>query len=183
MSPAAIATGASQSRDVVRGVRDLGVEPLAMVDSSATVPERARQLLLTAQAGDAVACAIPLPALDAELDRLGCPPALKRAIPLIKTASVAGLAAGRRWPRVGRLTTDALAAYFVCALGAHARVRDPLWRWTAAAGMLGLTLTARRSFVVEEPESEPRDATIDLRDKSADDAATPARTAPSQPSV
>ena len=109
-------------------------------------PEQAAALLLAIQAGDAVACGIPLPIIQRDLERLGCSPALQRAIPVLKAASAVGLLAGRKDPRLGRLTTDALMAYFVCALGAHARVRDPLWRWAAATGMLGLTLVARRAF-------------------------------------
>lgn len=112
--------------------------------------EHARRLLTAVQAGDAVACAIPLAIIRNDLDRLGCPPALQRTIPVVKAASVVGLLAGRRVPRLGRLTTDALVVYFVCALAAHGRVRDPAWRWAAATGMLGLTLVARRAYA--EPE-------------------------------
>ena len=114
-------------------------------------PEQAAALLLAIQAGDAVACGIPLPIIQRDLERLGCSPRLQRTIPVLKAASAVGLLAGRKDPRLGRLTTDALVAYFVCALGAHARVRDPLWRWAAATGMLGLTLVARRAFR-EDPE-------------------------------
>lgn len=123
-------------------------------------PEQASQVLVAVQAADAVACAIPLEVIRRDLERLGCPPWLQRTIPLVKGASVIGLLAGRRDARLGRLTTDALAAYFLCALGAHARVRDPAWRWAAAAGMLGLTLVARRTFaptdVIDlEPAAQP----------------------------
>jgi len=109
-------------------------------------PAQASRLLLAVQASDTVACAIPLRLIREDLERLGCPPWLQRTIPVVKGASVVGLLAGRRDARLGRLTTDALVAYFLCALGAHARVRDPAWRWAAAAGMLGLTLVARRAY-------------------------------------
>lgn len=102
--------------------------------------------LTAIQAGDAIACAIPLGVIRRDLDRLGCPPALQRAIPVVKAASVAGLLLGRRDPRLGRLTTAALLAYFACAVGAHARVRDPAWRYAAAVAMGGLTAVARRTY-------------------------------------
>ena len=103
-------------------------------------------VLTAVQVADAVACAIPLPVLREALDHVGCPPALQRAIPVVKAASVVGLVAGRRNPRLGRLTTTALLAYFACALGAHARVRDPAPQYAAAVGMAALTVAARRTF-------------------------------------
>jgi len=115
----------------------------ALLRADSELPVRT---LVAIQAADAIACAIPLPALKDALDHVGCPPVLQRAIPVIKAASVAGLLAGRRDARVGRLTTSALLAYFACALGAHARVRDPAPNYVAALGMAGLTLAARRAF-------------------------------------
>lgn len=133
------------------------------VDALPVSPQQASRLLLAVQATDAVACAIPLEAIRADLERLGCPPWLQHTIPVVKGASVVGLLAGRRHPRLGRLTTDALVAYFVCALGAHARVRDPAWRWAAAAGMLGLTLVARQAYAERGREPEVIDLTGDTR--------------------
>ncbi|HEU5082309.1 MAG TPA: DoxX family protein [Acidimicrobiales bacterium] len=124
-------------------------------------PQQASGLLLAVQATDAVACAIPLEVIRQDLERLGCPPWLQRTIPVVKGASVVGLLVGRRHPRLGRLTTDALVAYFLCALGAHARVRDPAWRWAAAAGMLGLTIVARQAYAERGPEPEVIDLTGD----------------------
>ena len=103
-------------------------------------------MLLFIQAIDSVAYAIPLAVIRRDLARLGCPPGLQRAIPLVKAASVAGLVAGRREGRLGRLTTSALLGYFGCALAAHARVRDPAWRYAAATGMGALVLVSRRSY-------------------------------------
>ena len=141
-------------------------------------PAQASRLLLAIQATDAVACAIPLPAIRDDLDRLGCPPWLQRTIPVVKGASVVGLLAGRRDPRLGRLTGDALVAYFVCALAAHGRVKDPAWRWAAAAGMLGLTLVARRAYVEEEvidltADEEPIDLTVPPAEAEAVTAGRP----------
>jgi hypothetical protein len=144
--------------------------------------EHARRLLLAVQVGDAVACAIPLAIIRRDLTRLGCPPALQRAIPVVKAASAVGLVAGRRDPRIGRLTTDALVAYFVCALAAHGRVRDPAWRWAAATGMLGLTVVARRSYtdpeVIDLVDDQPE---IDLTAPEAQpDASAPVETPSAQ---
>ena len=115
----------------------------ALLRSDSDLPVRTLTLI---QAADAVACAIPLAPLQEALEHVGCPPALQRAIPVIKAASVVGLLAGRRDARLGRLTTTALLAYFACALGAHARVHDPAPQYAAAAAMAGLTLVARRRF-------------------------------------
>ncbi len=86
-----------------------------------SVTTAAGHLLLAVQVGDAVACAIPLPIIRRELDRLGCPPAVRRALPVVKAASVVGLLAGSARPQVGRITAMALLGYFACAIGAHAR--------------------------------------------------------------
>jgi len=106
----------------------------------------AARMLLLIQAVDSVACAIPLAVIREDLDRLGCSPTVQRAIPAVKAASVAGLVAGRRRDRLGRLTTTALLGYFACAIAAHARVRDPAWRYAAATGMGALVLVSRRSY-------------------------------------
>ena len=150
--------------------------------STGAPAEHARRLLLAVQVGDAVACAIPLTIIRNDLTRLGCPPALQRAIPVVKAASAVGLVAGRRNPRIGRLTTDALVGYFVCALAAHGRVRDPAWRWAAASGMLGLTLVARRSYtdpeVIDLVDDQPE---IDLTAPGArPDEAAPVETPSAQ---
>jgi hypothetical protein len=140
--------------------------------------DQAARLLLAIQAGDAVACAIPLPVTRDELERLGCPPWMQRTIPVVKGASVVGLLAGRRRPGLGRVTTDALVAYFVCALAAHGLVRDPAWRWGAAAGMLGLTLVARRAYrdepVIDLTTEDADDEVIDLTASPAPEAAVTA---------
>ena len=147
-------------------------------------PAQASRLLLAVQAGDAVACAIPLPAIRDDLDRLGCPRWMQRTIPVLKGASAVGLLAGRRDPRLGRLTTDALVAYFLCALAAHARVRDPAWRWAAATGMLGLTLVARRAYARPEViDLVPDEEVIDLTPEAggAEEPAAATVVAPSTP--
>ncbi len=157
-----------------------------ITDALPVSPAQAARVLLAVQASDTVACAIPLQAIQDDLTRLGCPPWLQRTIPVLKGASVAGLLVGRRHPRLGRLTTDALVAYFVCALGAHARVRDPAWRWAAAAGMLGLAVVARRAYGEGAAEPDVIDLTADTRPLErttppADDEAGTHEPAPVEP--
>ncbi|OBK43317.1 DoxX family protein [Mycobacterium kubicae] len=76
------------------------------------------------QAGDAVACAIPLPPIAELLDDLGVPESVRPVMPIAKAASAVGLAAVTRFPGLARLTTAMLTLYFVLAVGAHLRVRD-----------------------------------------------------------
>ena len=78
--------------------------------------------LATVQAGDAVFNAVPSQWLTDDLDRLRIPGPMRRIFPIVKGVSAAGLLAGLRWPRLGRLTSAALVVYFTLALGAHARV-------------------------------------------------------------
>jgi hypothetical protein len=103
------------------------------------------------QVGDAVACAT-LDVVRRELERLGCPPAVRRLLPVIKVASGAGLLLGRRWPRLGHATGGALAAYFACAIGFHVRARDPWWRSAPAAALLGFSLAIALRGAGEEPQ-------------------------------
>lgn len=103
-------------------------------------------VLAAIQAGDAIACAIPLAAVERDLDRLGCPPAMRRAIPLVKAASAAGLIVGHKVPSVGRLTIVMLVIYFALAIGAHARLRDEAWRYAAAVGMMALVLRSAPAY-------------------------------------
>lgn len=114
--------------------------------ANASRAQTAARLLTAVQIGDAIACAIPLPVLQKDLDRLGCSPALQRALPVVKAASAAGLIVGTKQPRIGSLTSVALGGYFACALGAHARVRDPAWRYAPALAMGGLTVVASKAF-------------------------------------
>jgi hypothetical protein len=88
------------------------------------------------QLGDAVACAIPLDYIRRDLDNIGCPDSIRRALPSIKTASAAGLLLGRRWPLIGRVTASALVAYFLTAIGFHVRAKDPAWKALPAASLL-----------------------------------------------
>lgn len=88
------------------------------------------------QIGDAIACAIPLDYIRRDLDSIGCPDSIRKALPTIKGASAAGLLLGLRWPRLGRLTAALLMAYFACAIGFHVRAKDPWWKKVPASSLL-----------------------------------------------
>jgi hypothetical protein len=88
------------------------------------------------QAVDAVACAIPLGYIERDLDNIGCPEPVRKALPVIKATSAVGLLLGRRWPAIGRLTALSLVGYFCCAIGFHVRAKDPVWRSAPAASLL-----------------------------------------------
>ena len=88
------------------------------------------------QAGDAVACAIPLPQITKALDLYGVPQNIRWMLPLVKAASVIGLLSASRIPALARLTTAMLTLYFVLAVGAHIRVRDRIVNTLPAASFL-----------------------------------------------
>lgn len=91
------------------------------------------------QAADAVACAIPVPYITKSLDTVGVPPRIRPVLPIVKGASALGLLAGIRFPALARLTTAALTLYFICAVGAHIRVRDKAVNAVPAASFLALS--------------------------------------------
>jgi DoxX-like family len=86
----------------------------------------------------------------ADLDRLRFPEELRFLFPIIKYASVLGLAVGVRWRWMGRLTSAALVAYFVLAVGFHARAKDPPRNHLAALVMLAWSYMAWRLFASGE---------------------------------
>ena len=97
--------------------------------------------LATFQAGDAIACAIPLGFITRSLDAVGCPDAVRPLLPVIKGASAVGLLGGLKYKPLGAITATALVAYFGAAVGLHVRNRDSVWR-TAPAAAVGLTSAA-----------------------------------------
>jgi hypothetical protein len=106
---------------------------------------RTYALLAANQAGDAIACAIPVPMIAKTLDDLGVPQEIRWVLPVSKAASVIGLLSARRYPPLARLTTAMLTLYFALAVGAHLRAHDRLVNAIPAAGFLGLyaVLTAK----------------------------------------
>jgi len=112
------------------------------VSSAGIFTSRRTYVALAAfQAGDAVACAIPLPVLAKILDDLGIPPGIRWVIPVAKTAAAVGLLSVFRFPGLARLTTAMLTVYFVLAVGAHIRARDRIVNAIPAAAFL-LTFAA-----------------------------------------
>lgn len=88
------------------------------------------------QAGDAVACAIPIPYIVKALDTLRVPLDMRWILAAVKVASVVGLLSARRVPVLARLTTAMLTLYFALAVGAHIRVRDKVVNTIPAASFL-----------------------------------------------
>lgn len=100
---------------------------------------------------DAVLCAIPVPAIERDLIRVGCTPAMRRAIPVVKGTAAVGLGAGFARPSLGRITARAVVLYFVFAVLAHVRIRDPLWRHLAPLGLLGASVVVATSSYPDPP--------------------------------
>jgi hypothetical protein len=88
------------------------------------------------QAGDAVACAIPLPPIAKVLDDLGVPDSVRPVLPVVKAAAAIGLLSVSWFPALARLTTAMLTLYFVLAVGAHIRGRDKAVNALPAASFL-----------------------------------------------
>lgn len=80
--------------------------------------------LIVFQVVDAIACIGPIRPIRASLERVRCPPTVRRLIPFVKLDSAIGLTVGLWVPILGALTVVALVAYFVVAIGFHVRVRD-----------------------------------------------------------
>jgi DoxX-like family len=103
---------------------------------SALTSPKTYAALAAFQAGDAVACAIPLPQITKALDQYGVPQSIRWVLPVAKAASVIGLLSASRIPALARLTTAMLTVYFVLAVGAHIRVRDRIVNALPAASFL-----------------------------------------------
>ena len=88
------------------------------------------------QAGDAVACAIPVAPIAKTLDNLGVPQNVRPVMPVVKAAAAIGLLSVRWFPGLARLTTAMLTLYFVLAVGAHIRARDKVVNALPAASFL-----------------------------------------------
>src|ERR1700753_1620080 len=103
---------------------------------SALTSPKTYAALAAFQAGDAVACAIPLPPIAKALDQCGVPQSLPWIPPGAKAAAVIGLLSASRIPALARLTTAMLTLYFVLAVGAHLRARDRIVNAGPAASFL-----------------------------------------------
>jgi hypothetical protein len=109
------------------------------------------------QLADAAFNAVPTQWLRDDLDHLGVPENVRIVFPVVKSASAVGLLGGLRWPRLGRLTANALIVYFLLALGFHARANDRAARFAPAAGMLGWAIVTRLTFSDRHAPQSVRD--------------------------
>ena len=98
------------------------------------------------QLADAAFNAVPTQWLKDDLDHLGIPENVRIVFPVVKGVSAVGLLGGLKWPRLGRLTANALIVYFLLALGFHARAKDRAAKFAPAAGMLGWAIITRQTF-------------------------------------
>ena len=73
---------------------------------------------------DGLACIKPIAPIARCFTDVEFPRRLWWVFPVIKFAAVVGLVAGTWVPWLGLVTSVALVAYFVLAVGAHVRVRD-----------------------------------------------------------
>ena len=103
---------------------------------SALTSPKTYAALAAFQAGDAVACAIPIRPITKALDQYGVPQNIRWILPVAKAASVIGLLSASRIPALARLTTAMLTLYFALAVGAHIRVRDRIVNTLPAASFL-----------------------------------------------
>ena len=112
---------------------------------SALTSPKTYAALAAFQAGDAVACAIPLSPIAKTLDNLGIPQDIRWLLPASKAASVIGLLSASRIPALARLTTAMLTLYFALAVGAHLRAHDRIVNAVPAASFLATyaVLTAK----------------------------------------
>ena len=115
------------------------------------------------QLADAAFNAVPTQWLRDDLDHLGVPENVRVVFPVVKSASAVGLLGGLKWPRLGRLTANALILYFLLALGFHARAKDRAAKFAPAAAMLGWAIVTRQTF-------SDRDAPQSLGDQLHRDA-------------
>jgi hypothetical protein len=100
--------------------------------------KRTYAVLAAVQAGDAVACAIPLAPITKALDDVGLEPRLRPVLPIVKAASAVGLVSVYRFPALARVTTLMLTVYFVLAVAFHVRARDWSPGLAAASSFLAL---------------------------------------------
>jgi hypothetical protein len=109
-------------------------------------PRRLLIGLVAFQILDALVNAVPNRWAEAELERLRIPVRMRLLLAVVKATSAVGLLVGLKAPALGRLTARALLAYFVAALGAHARAKDRPLRYGPAVAMLGWSALALRCY-------------------------------------
>jgi hypothetical protein len=102
--------------------------------------------LATVQLLDGVACAAQVPQIVEALDRVNCPAEVRKALPVIKVASAAGLALGSKKPFIGQATAAAMVAYFLAAIGFHVKAKDDPANSVPGVAMLVWSLLTLRAF-------------------------------------
>lgn len=105
---------------------------------SVLTSNRAYATLAALQAGDAMACAIPIAPIEKAFDDVGLASELRPLIPVVKVASALGLVSVFRYPRLARVTTFMLTVYFVLAVAFHVRAKDWSPGLLAASSFLAL---------------------------------------------
>ena len=105
---------------------------------SALTANRTYAVLAAFQAGDAVACAIPIAPIEKVYDELGLAKELRPVIPVVKAAAAVGLLSVFRFPALARLTTFMLTVYFVLAVAFHVKAKDWSPALVAASSFLAL---------------------------------------------
>ena len=81
-------------------------------------------VLALVQVGDAALCIRPVSFVARCFEDVGFPRRWWWVMPPLKVAAAAGLIAGIWIPNLGTLTSAALVAYFIVAIGMHVRARD-----------------------------------------------------------
>lgn len=109
-------------------------------------------LLAAVQAGDAVACAIPVEPISRSLDAVGLDPRLRPVLPVVKAASAVGLASVHRFPALARVTTLMLTVYFVLAVAFHVRAKD----WSPGLVAASSLLVLFGAMTAKGPSVSPR---------------------------
>jgi hypothetical protein len=94
--------------------------------------------LAALQAGDAVACAVPIAPITKALDDVHLTRELRPILPVVKAAAAVGLMSVRWFPALARLTTFMLSVYFALAVTFHIRARDWSPAMAAASSFLAL---------------------------------------------
>ena len=112
--------------------------------------------LAAVQLGDGVACAAQAPRLVEALDKVNCPAELRKALPVVKIASAGSLALGLKHQKLGVVTAGALSAYFLAAIGFHARAKDDAEGYVPAVALLIWSLLTLRGFTRNRASSPTR---------------------------
>lgn len=95
---------------------------------------------------DGVACIGPVSYIRQALDRIDCPPRIRRLLPPVKFASALGLVVGIWVPVLGLVTSAAMVVYFVIAITVHVRARDTVANTAGAVLMLAAVVATATCF-------------------------------------